>query len=278
TAQRTRFDKIRSRYVSLFGESPQENANDVPAAAQALPDKKDKEETDKSGKPAVTKESENEVKSPEAVVKRSVRDSLPIDPLTNIIPPVNPSPAILNSAENIHPAFHYTTESAPSKTAAARQRILDYSICACVSVYPELSYGAVFAIMSHKNRWGGYLKYRSNFKSRSFSYECSSDGSYSSGKIWASGNTSVSLMNVSAGARKNFGKWVGVYAGAGYGRYVTCWEDIGGDWAKVTDISTGGLSLECGAILDLGPVEIQAGVATVMFRYTGLEICFGFRF
>ena len=279
-AQRARFDRIRSRYASMFGESSQENASEAPVRIRTVSDKGDKEETGKSGKSAgpVVKPSGSNVKS-EPVVKKSLRDSLPIDPPANLLPPSNPAPAILSSQENISLAIHYPiVDYTIPKTTAARQKILDYSICACAGVYPELSYGAVFSMMSRKNRWGGYLKYRSNFKSRTFSYECSSDGSCSSGQIWSSGNTSVCLMNVSAGARKNFGKWVGVYAGAGYGRYVSCWEDIDGNWAKVADISVSGLSLECGAVLDFGPVEIQAGVATVMFRYTGLEICLGFRF
>lgn len=279
-AQRARFDRIRSRYASLFGESPQESASDAPVPVRTVSDKGDKAETGKSGKSAgpVAKPSASNVKS-ELVVRKSVRDSLPIEPLTTLLLPFNPASAILNNAENSRHSIHCpVVEYVPSKNAAARQRVLDFSVCACAGVYPELSYGAAFSMMSRKNRWGGYLKYRSNFKSRRFSYECNSDGSYSSGQIWSSGNTSVSLMNVSAGARKNFGKWVGVYAGAGFGRYVTCWEDIEGNWAKVSDISLSGLSLECGAVLDFGPVEIQAGVATVMFRYTGLEICLGFRF
>ena len=96
--------------------------------------------------------------------------------------------------------------------------------------------------------------------------------------MWTSGNASVSYLHTSAGVRKNFGKWFGITGGAGYGRKVVLWEDLSGEWAKVKDLSTSGVLLECGVIFDAGPVEIQAGISTVSFRTVSLEFGAGFLF
>ena len=44
------------------------------------------------------------------------------------------------------------------------------------------------------------------------------------------------------------------------------------------DLSTSNVLLECGLIVDAGPVEIQAGVSTIAFRTISLDFGLGFRF
>lgn len=159
-----------------------------------------------------------------------------------------------------------------------RKRMLAFSLCAVASVVPDFSYGLSFSIAENRHKYGGYVKFRSNFKFQDYAYECKSDGSRDEGSIWTTGNSCVSVLNVSAGARKNFISWLGVYAGLGYGRYLTLWEDVSGNYAKVTDYSVSSVSLEAGVLLDFKPVEITAGVSTIGFKYTCLEVGVGFRF
>lgn len=172
--------------------------------------------------------------------------------------------------------------SARLVTSAMRRkqakRRFTYSLGASISVVPDLSYGAVFSMMSNANGFGGYVKFTGNFASFDYDYECLSDGSFSGGTIWTNGNSSVSVMNFTAGLRKNFWPFLGCYAGAGYGRYATFWYDVSDNRAKVTDYSVSGASFECGLLLDLGYVEFSAGVSTIAFRYSSLDLGISIRF
>lgn len=152
------------------------------------------------------------------------------------------------------------------------------SVSFVMAVWPVLSYGGSLSLFDKDTYWGGYVRFHSNFKPVAHSYICSSDSSWEGGTMWPSGNSQISILQASAGVRKNFGPWFGITAGAGYGRKVVLWEDLSGVWAKVQDLSTSNVLLECGLIVDAGPVEIQAGVSTIAFRTISLDFGLGFRF
>ena len=147
-----------------------------------------------------------------------------------------------------------------------------------MAVWPVLSYGGSLSLFDRNSLWGGYVRFHSNFKPVAYSYICSSDSSWDGGIMWPSGNSQISIMQASVGVRKNFCPWFGLSVGAGYGRKVVLWEDLAGEWAKVQDLSTSNVLLECGLILDAGPVEIQAGISSIAFRTISLEFGLGFRF
>ena len=147
-----------------------------------------------------------------------------------------------------------------------------------MAVWPVLSYGGSLSLSDRHTLWGGYVRFHSNFKPVTYSYICSSDGSWDGGTMWPSGNSKISIMQASVGVRKNFGPWFGISVGTGYGTKVVLWEDLEGEWVKVQDLSTSNVLLECGLILDAGPVEIQAGISTIAFRTISLELGLGFQF
>lgn len=64
---------------------------------------------------------------------------------------------------------------------------------------------------------------------------------------------------------------------AGWGQKTTAWEDVNGRWAKVIDRSASGLLLECGAIIELGPLEMHAGISSISLTIPDLEIGIGIR-
>ena len=103
-----------------------------------------------------------------------------------------------------------------------------------------ISYGGMSTLAGE--RFGVYLKGRSNFKQARADYICTSDG-YSDGHIiWTSGNESRSCWALGAGGIVHIAGPVSIYAGSGYGSDEVLWEDSSGKWAKVDDYSFRALS------------------------------------
>ena len=147
-----------------------------------------------------------------------------------------------------------------------------------VAAAPEFLYGGMVSVVFRKNDWGAYAKYLSDYQSTSSSYNCTSDGKFSGGKMWLSGNTRTSSYMFSAGARKVIWKGLGAFAGVGYGSHSVYWEDVSGNWAKVTDSSVNGAIIEAGVSYTLKPVEFFVGISTISFGYNSLECGIGLRF
>lgn len=147
-----------------------------------------------------------------------------------------------------------------------------------VAAAPEFLYGGMVSVVFRKNDWGAYAKYLSDYQSNSSPYNCTSDGKFSGGKMWLSGNTRTSSYMFSAGARKVIWKGLGAFAGVGYGVHSVYWEDVSGNWAKVTDSSVNGAIIEAGVSYTLKPVEFFVGVSTISFGYNSLECGIGLRF
>ncbi len=157
-------------------------------------------------------------------------------------------------------------------------RRIAVGVAGMVAAAPEFLYGGMVSVVFRKNDWGAYAKYLSDYQSNSSSYNCTSDGKFSGGKMWLSGNTRTSSYMFSAGARKVIWKGLGAFAGVGYGSHSVYWEDVSGNWAKVTDSSVNGAIIEAGVSYTLKPVEFFVGVSTISFGYNSLECGIGFRF
>lgn len=156
--------------------------------------------------------------------------------------------------------------------------VLDSKIVtvASMGVYPQLSYGAM---LGYVKKFGGYVKFRSDFNSINSSYLCSRNGEVEGGgNMWASGKQAKARIHATGGFMLRATKWLYPYVGAGYGSRNVYWQDYEGEWAMVSDYSCKGLAVEAGAILKLGPVAISAGVSTTAFKYSELEIGVGIMF
>lgn len=169
----------------------------------------------------------------------------------------------------------------------ARQHSISVSISALASVLPDTSFGIMAGISggedditggNGKAGWGVYVKYMSNFKSAPYSYECYSNGNSTDGSVWLSGNSRTALRQLSLGVTRGIIPHLEAFAGIGYGRYTTTWEDNQGQWILVKDSSTKGMLLEAGLSCTLYPLYFTAGVSTTAFQYTALFLGLGLRF
>ena len=56
------------------------------------------------------------------------------------------------------------------------------------------------------------------------------------------------------------------------------WKDFEGEWAKVTDMSCSGVSIDAGVIMSFGKVAVTLGVNNTAFKYTEAEVGIGVMF
>jgi len=152
------------------------------------------------------------------------------------------------------------------------------SVLALAGVYPMTSYGGMVQLTWRKV--GGYVSLRSSFGgSQDEAYECKSDGTTGDGYIWASGETSLSRLSVTAGAVWNASNWVHPFVGVGYGQRGLWWEDTEGEWTKVGDKSLSGLSAEVGMVLSYKMICLAVGcTALPMDSYADVFVGIGVRF
>lgn len=156
--------------------------------------------------------------------------------------------------------------------------VLDNEILAMasVSVMPQTSYGLM---LGYVKKFGGYVKFRSDFHFDHAAYTCDSAGQIDGGGLlWANGQQRKSRMQATGGVLFRLAKWCYPYAGVGYGTRSVHWQDYQGQWAEVTDYSCKGLAAEAGLILKMGPVAVSAGVSTTAFKYSELELGIGVMF
>ncbi len=150
-------------------------------------------------------------------------------------------------------------------------------VLAQAGILPEFSYGTMFGLGGAY--WGGYLRFSSNFRpAEPFAYDCKSDGSTEYGVFWSSGARAVSRFTLTGGGWIPCTDWLRIYAGGGFGRRTVCWQDSRGGWARVTDYSAAGLTLEAGIVLNLGHFALSLGGETLAFRSCGLTVGAGFSF
>ncbi len=137
------------------------------------------------------------------------------------------------------------------------------------------SYGGMVTFTGDK--WGIYIKARSNFQPRKADYSCNSDGTAGSHIIWTSGKESHTNMSLGAGGIFKVTGKVSLYVGSGYGSTRTLWEDVSGKWAEVADYSTKGFCADGGIIFNKGHFTASAGVNSVRFKKATLELGIGIR-
>ena len=125
---------------------------------------------------------------------------------------------------------------------------------------------------------GAYIGFSSNFHSAVTTYECRSDGSTSSGRIWTSGASRISSMKFTVGVCARLGDVLIPYFGLGYGQRTLAWEDSAGRWAKVVDCSHRGFALESGLMVRWGDILFSAGCGTVAFGCCSFDVGLGYCF
>lgn len=168
------------------------------------------------------------------------------------------------------------TTAVPLQKATRTPRALQGFLLAQLTVLPDLSYGAMAGLGGPV--WGGYLRFGSNFRTVSPAYDCRSDGTTDFGVVWSSGGRSVSRLCITGGVWMQCLEKIKIYAGAGYGRRIVCWQDTKGDWARVQDYNNSGLALDAGIMLDLGHFSFSLSGEALAFRQFGLTVGAGVSF
>ena len=154
---------------------------------------------------------------------------------------------------------------------------------ATVGVWPDVSGGLLAGVTL--DRWGIFLKARSNFSFRNTSYECNSDGTTDYGYFWSSGAKAVvSRHQVTLDGSYAFTNPVSLYLGAGYGVRALYWQDSEGAWAKVRDRSFRSVALDAGLLvhpIPRGPAKgltFLAGISYIPRTYLDVEAGLAWRF
>lgn len=158
------------------------------------------------------------------------------------------------------------------------KNVLDDEILAMynMSVTPQLSYGLM---LGYVKKFGGYVKFRSDFQFGPASYTCNRSGEIAGGGLlWANGQQRKSRLQATGGVLFRLTKWCYPYVGAGYGTRSVQWQDYQGQWAEVADYSCKGIAAEAGVILKIGPVAVSAGYSSTAFKYSELELGIGVMF
>ena len=181
-------------------------------------------------------------------------------------------PALINYPEQESKPVIDNTEIALAPDLRIRPSFL---FLASLSAFPNFSGGLMAGVY---DKFGGYIKAKSNFTTVDFDYDCNSEGVTNRGIIMTNGKTDLSKFNLTAGALIKTAPWLVSYLGAGYGYNDVFWQDIDSKWAKVTDASFAGLSIDAGLVLTFNYFAVSVGLNVLDFNYSEFEIGLGIRF
>lgn len=204
-------------------------------------------------KPAATRKA---AKQKDTVAVAPIHREFGLPPL----PPIKggPPPVWASTAYGLpeRPAFPSGFQSLPKSEYGTYR----FDIMAAIDFNPRPACGMIAAVS--RQHWGAYLSIRSNFIAANTLYVTTSDGNISTGgKFWGNGSSRYSCFYATGGAIwRPWGDSVGFLLGAGYGDSCVAWQDIKGDWARVYDLSSRGLTAEAGVMYTWKHISILAGM------------------
>lgn len=152
--------------------------------------------------------------------------------------------------------------------------------------FPDVSVGCM--VPFYAGRFGFYIK-NAYTSRKTASFSCLSDGTLEDGGyIWTTGREYASLTTWTMGAVYRVWPWLSLYAGGGYGFRNVLWESASGEWAKVSDLSARGVTLDAGILvrvvrIPLGTdyscgIHLVAGVSDIAFRHPMFDLGLGLSF
>lgn len=202
--------------------------------------------------------------------------------------------------ERVHPDLKSAAVSAPNNDSGATAGVQQeqdgisaapHHLPAGIETYImadfslPLSYGLMAGLQESRHpddkgiRWGGYMRFRSNFIFQKAGYICLSNGTIDGGYAFlGNGNSQNTNIMATAGVLAGLTSWLELYAGAGYGQKQLLWQDIDGSWASVSDFTHKGMALEIGLITSFRTLCLGLGISTVNFRTASLDLSVGIRF
>lgn len=128
--------------------------------------------------------------------------------------------------------------------------------CTAFVSLPEAFPGLM--VLVRRKEIGGYLKGTASFSPQA-DYDARSDGTVGSALLWTTGREKYTQFSLSGGLIYAPGPRISFYAGAGYGKQDIRWEDASGKWARITDLSSQGMTVDAGILLTFGHLILQGG-------------------
>lgn len=153
---------------------------------------------------------------------------------------------------------------------------LEVATLADAGIFPTPSFGASLVVTW--NGVGAYACFRSDFGRNEYSYSCSSDGTTGYGRIWTTGRSRESRAVATAGLAMFTSRRFGFRLGAGLTSYTRCWEDVSGQWTKVSDKSFSGFAVDGGIFLAFRPLLVSVGVTSDFLGHADLQFGVGLCF
>lgn len=129
-------------------------------------------------------------------------------------------------------------------------------------------------------RWGGVAFFQTSLRRTHATVQARSDGRLigAEGYIWPDGESRVSHVSLCAGPSYAFKDWLGAYLLAGYGDRTVFWKDSEGQWVRIQDISSRGLSVGGGLLFAWKHFSASIGLLSVNFATLGVFIGLGAQF
>ena len=235
-AQRERYARIRASYLGEEAAEPEPSAREPERPVPPRP-------PEASGRSAIP-----------AKPERPVRPPWP-----GILPAAAPMPP--GRASGSESPACLAGESHPSMAPAAAPGPAWHVAAVALAAWGDSWQGGLH-LQCLRGRWGGYVAARTGFSPTGTAYECTSDGWRSSGgRFRPDGSVRLGEWNLSCGVVRALLPWLDVYAGAGFGTSVLAWRDDTGVWARVSDYSASGPSLDAGVLFSRGRCCLLGGVS-----------------
>lgn len=143
------------------------------------------------------------------------------------------------------------------------------------SIAPQTSFGLTVGSVK---KVGWYASLSSDFRFKNADYECDYSGAIdgSSFEYSYSGEKTTSRFGATAGLVVRLSDPLYAYVGGGYGFRNVFWELENGKWAKCTDDSYRGVSMDAGLMLHFGGFGLSLGVQTIGINYMEAKIGLGY--
>lgn len=158
------------------------------------------------------------------------------------------------------------------------------------SPQPQYSYGLMIG-QTYKHGVGWFVDARSDFHvvSASGTLTSSVGGCINGERPFYSGNSETEMLAVHVGfvmdfleakhvVRKNRFNTFGPYIGLGYGHRKLLFETVDNQWIKHDPSTYKGFSLNAGLMGSIYGLTLKAGVSTINFQYTDVEVGLGWMF
>lgn len=142
--------------------------------------------------------------------------------------------------------------------------------------YEPMSYGAMVGVVK---KFGGFVRFKSNFESLSTSYSVDINGVDENGIYrWLDDQEKFKRWAVTGGYMQRITKGTYIYCGFGYGERIMAWSNHLDEQVEVTPATYKGIEYDLGMLFRFGSFAFGAGVQSNQFKFIEANINVGLMF